>query len=286
MHSALVRLQNVFGFFTTVAFTVAAVIALSSFVSPQSPNANIQLRNVQVVKGRPHYYSYKKEEYAHIKFDLDTGTPQSKPKHHALNSCWCLVYTHCTNRKPDISTLFNWNTKQVFLYLKAVYPGTKPTEPPSEAIIWDAILASTSAPWHQNHYIHPDPKGKKLPKKSKKAQLADKSKETGPYPVGELHLNAQRPKYQITDITGKLQNRGNVTLELGWNVQPWVGALTWTNWQTLGVWKGLEGGRSEPFEFPAIGAKKVDMKDLKTEKGAEGYRLEVGGEAPRRKAAQ
>jgi hypothetical protein len=26
------------------------------------------------VKGRPHYYSYKKEEYAHIKFDLDAGT--------------------------------------------------------------------------------------------------------------------------------------------------------------------------------------------------------------------
>lgn len=75
MHSTLVRLQNVFGFFTTVAFTVAAVIALSSFVSPQSPTASIQLRNVQVVKGRPHYYSYKKEEYAHIKFDLDTGAP-------------------------------------------------------------------------------------------------------------------------------------------------------------------------------------------------------------------
>ena len=25
------------------------------------------------VKGRPHYYSPKKEEYAHIKFDLDAG---------------------------------------------------------------------------------------------------------------------------------------------------------------------------------------------------------------------
>lgn len=25
------------------------------------------------VKGRPHYYSTKREEYAHIKFDLDTG---------------------------------------------------------------------------------------------------------------------------------------------------------------------------------------------------------------------
>ncbi|KAF1928347.1 signal peptidase 22 kDa subunit [Didymella exigua CBS 183.55] len=255
MHSALVRLQNVFGFFTTVAFTVATVIALSSFISPQSPTADIQLRNVQVVKGRPHYYSYKKEEYAHVKFDLDT----------------------------DLSSLFNWNTKQVFVYLKAVYPGTK-SEPSSEAIIWDAIVASKSAPWHQNHYIHPSTSKSKLPKKSKKAQLKEKTNPESPYPVGELHLKAQRPKYQITDITGKLQNRQNVTLELGWNVQPWVGALTWTNWRTLGVWKGLEGGSSEAFTFPEIGAKKVDAKDLKTEKGAEGYRLEVGQGEKRRSA--
>ena len=27
------------------------------------------------VKGRPHYYSQRKEEYAHVKFDLDVGTP-------------------------------------------------------------------------------------------------------------------------------------------------------------------------------------------------------------------
>ncbi|KAF3009685.1 hypothetical protein E8E13_008466 [Curvularia kusanoi] len=257
MHSALVRLQNVFGFFTTVAFTVAAVIALSSFIAPQTPSADIQLRSVQVVKGRPHYYSYKKEEYAHIKFDLDA----------------------------DLSTLFSWNTKQVFLYLKAVYPGTA-NEPLSEAIIWDAIIASPSAPWHQNHYIHPSPKGaKKLPKKSKKALAAEKKNPVSPHPLGVLHLDAQRPKYQITDITGKLQNRENVTLELGWNVQPWVGALTWTNWETVGVWKGLEGGRSEAFAFPEIGAKKVDAKELRTEKGAEGYRLEVGGEQPRRPAA-
>lgn len=179
----------------------------------------------------------------------------------------------------DLSTLFNWNTKQVVLYLKAVYPGS-PREPPSEAIIWDAIVASSSAPWHQNHYIHPTTS--KLPKKSKKALAAEKKNPTSPYPIGELHLKGQRPKYQITDITGKLQKRQNVTLELGWNVQPWVGPLTWTNWGTVGAWKGLEGGRSEAFDFPEIGAK-VDKKDLKTEKGAEGYRLEVGGEAPRRK---
>ncbi|KAG9202525.1 hypothetical protein G6514_004263 [Epicoccum nigrum] len=260
MHSALVRLQNVFGFFTTVAFTVAAVIALSSFVAPQNPTADIQVRSVQVVKGRPHYYSYKKEEYAHIKFDLDA----------------------------DLSSLFNWNTKQVFLYLKAVYPGSA-SEPSSEAIIWDAIVAAPSAPWHQNHYVHPSPKNsaKKLPKKSQKALAAEKKKRSteSPHPLGVFKLDAQRPKYQITDLTGKLQRRANVTLELGWNVQPWVGALTWTNWEKVGAWEGLEGGRSEPFAFPAIGDKKVDAKDLRTEKGAEGYRLEVGGEAPRRPAA-
>jgi signal peptidase complex subunit 3 len=198
------------------------------------------------------------------------------PSHHPTN----------TTSTSDLTSLFNWNTKQVFVYLKAKYPSTKPSEPASEAIIWDAILASTSAPWHQNHYIHPDPKGKKLPKKSKKATLKEKSAPVSPYPIGELHLRNQRPKYQITDITGKLQNRDNVTLELGWNVQPWVGALTWTNWQTMGVWKGLQGGRSESFAFPEIGAKTVDKKALETEKGAEGYRLEVGGEQPRKKAAQ
>ena len=164
-----------------------------------------------------------------------------------------------------------------------MYPSTRANEPPSEAIIWDAILASDSAPWHQNHYTHPDPKSK-LPKKSKKAALAAKQKPTSPYPIGELHLQNQRPKYQITDITGKLSNRTDVVLELGWNVQPWVGALTWVNWEKMGAWKALEGGRSERFEFPELkGAAK--KKDLETEKGAEGYRLEVGGEQPRKKSA-
>jgi len=182
--------------------------------------------------------------------------------------------------KTDLSTLFNWNTKQVFLYLKAVYPSTKPSEPASEAIIWDAILPGAAAPWHQNHYIHPSPKGTKSSKKTKNSKATPAK---SPYPPGILKLDNQRPKYQITDITGKLQNRTDVRLELGWNVQPWVGALLWTNWQDIGVWKGLDGGKSDEFDFPAIGVKGGKKKDLDVEKGKEGHRLEVGGEAPRRK---
>lgn len=82
MHSTLVRVQNVFGFFTTVAFSTAILTALSVLLTTQEPSAKIELRNVQVVKGRPHYYSPKKEEYAHIKFDLDAGssTPPQPPR--------------------------------------------------------------------------------------------------------------------------------------------------------------------------------------------------------------
>lgn len=176
--------------------------------------------------------------------------------------------------------MFNWNTKQVFLYLKAVYPSSKPNEPASEAIIWDAILPGAAAPWHQNHYTHPTPKSSAKPKAGKKNKAKGKPEEASPYPPGILKLDSQRPKYQITDISGKLQNRTDVQLELGWNVQPWVGALLWANWQDYGMWQGLIGGKSERFDFPSIKAGKVAKLDV--EKGKEGHRLEVGGEAPRR----
>ncbi|KAF2146482.1 uncharacterized protein K452DRAFT_241275 [Aplosporella prunicola CBS 121167] len=242
MHSTLVRAQNVFGFFTTVAAFVAGLIALSVFIAPQTPSASIKLQNVQVVRGRPHYYSSKKEEYAHIKFDLDA----------------------------DLTSLFTWNTKQVFVYITATYPSLNASEPPSQAIIWDAILASPSALWHQNHYIHPAPKGAPAPKKSKPKSKQQQAQEPL-YPAGELHLARQRPKYQITDASGKLANRTDAVLELGWNVQPHVGLLTWVDWPPLaqfgGAWQELKGRYSKNFDFPGLKGKKEG--DTATARGAE-----------------
>jgi len=79
-------------------------------------------------------------------------------------------------------------------------------------------------------------------------------KETKP---GIIKSRNTKPKYQITDISGKLASRGNVTLDVGWNVQPWVGALTWTRGegQGLGRWKGMRGGRSKAFDMPALKGK-------------------------------
>jgi hypothetical protein len=48
MHSALVRVQNLFGFATTVAFWISAFITVTMFLHPQAPAASLQLRNVQV----------------------------------------------------------------------------------------------------------------------------------------------------------------------------------------------------------------------------------------------
>ena len=61
-----------------------------------------------------------------------------------------------------------------------------------------------------------------------------------------------------------------MTLEVGWNVQPWVGGLTWTRGTTAwwGRWKGLEGGRSAGFEFPALkGGKKKVVESVVGESG-------------------
>ncbi|KAL8738073.1 MAG: hypothetical protein Q9181_001097 [Wetmoreana brouardii] len=237
MHSALVRIQNVFGFFTTVAFCTAIVIALSVTVTPQTPSIRAPLTVLFRVKGRPHYHSTKKEDYAHIRFDLDA----------------------------DLTSLFNWNTKQLFVWVAATYPAITPSEPPSQAIIWDAIINSEaqknpSTPFTiYSSYVNPS-------KKSAKARRPSKSKQQDvELAPGLIRLKNSKPKYQITDISGQLHGTSNVTLEVGWNVQPWVGALTWTigEGNDWGRWQRLKGGRSKAFDMPALKLKGVNQEAVK-----------------------
>lgn len=50
-----------------------------------------------------------------------------------------------------------------------------------------------------------------------------------------------------------------MTLKLHYNVQPWVGVLTWeTDW-TFGLWSAIRGGVSDRFTLPALKTK--DTKD-------------------------
>ena len=81
---------------------------------------------------------------------------------------------------------------------------------------------------------------------------------------GIIKLKNAKPKYQITDISGKLASKGNVTLEVGWNVQPWVGPLTWTmgQGQGFGRWMGMRGGRSKAFDMPALKGKGTSQETV------------------------
>ncbi|KAH0562251.1 hypothetical protein GP486_003047 [Trichoglossum hirsutum] len=249
MHSTVVRAQNIFGLFTTVTFVVSALIGISVLLYAQTPSANIQLRNIQVVKGRPHYYSSKKEEYAHIKFDLDAGEeapwflstpfpflsfpPRAPPRPGKLTPSGGA-------RDQDLSSVFNWNTKQVFVYVVAKWPTAGKPGEINEAVIWDQIIPADPA-------LNPNVSPERRRRGGSAASKADR---------GLVRLRAVKSKYQITDVAGKMAEKGNATLELGWNVQPWVGALTWTTHRQLGGWKALRGGRSEPFDFPGLQVKK------------------------------
>jgi hypothetical protein len=48
MHSALNRVQSVFGFFTSVAFVLGILASLSVVLHPAEPVSTVELANVQV----------------------------------------------------------------------------------------------------------------------------------------------------------------------------------------------------------------------------------------------
>ena len=237
MLNALYRVQSTFGFFTSCAFAIAAIIAVLSVIpipTPTSqPSASILVRNVQVVKGRPHYYSNKREEYAQIRFDLDA----------------------------DLSGLFTWNTKQVFVYVTANYPnaGQHIGGATNEAVIWDMIISATASP-----YSWANLRARYFPDKAVKSGKAKKTTASTKELVkpGVLNLKNQKPKYSITDPSGVISERSNATLQVSWNVQPWVGALMWDTGylgSRVGSWDAGKVGRSETFEFPPLKGKATNV---------------------------
>lgn len=88
----------------------------------------------------------------------------------------------------NLSPLFNWNTKQVFVYLTAEYHGTEGHQTLSEVTYWDKIIT--------------------------KRDEAD------------LEVHDTKSKYSVWDLEEKLEGR-ELVFKLKWNIQPWIGALTY-----------------------------------------------------------
>lgn len=81
---------------------------------------------------------------------------------------------------------------------------------------------------------------------------------------GIINLKDQKPKYQITSPSGKVAETEDVVLKVHYNVQPWVGVLTWTPQIEFFRWKNIKGGLSKTFNLPAI--KKKEEKTTSTKK--------------------
>ncbi|RAK80348.1 signal peptidase complex subunit SPC3 [Aspergillus fijiensis CBS 313.89] len=232
MHSTLNRAQAVFGFFTTVALFVAGLAALSVLLFPtDGVTSQVKLRDVKVTKGRPHYYSTRKEEYAQLRFDLDA----------------------------DLTPLFNWNTKQLFVYVYASYP-SDPTNTSSSAVshavVWDTIISAPQSAYSfdalKERFFAPSPKSKTKSKSKAGSRKPPATKAKAHAEPGILRLRDQKAKYQIGDVSGRMAERQNVTLAVGWNVQPWVGALWWS--PGSGSVPRTQGGVgvSDAFGLPAL----------------------------------
>ena len=69
---------------------------------------------------------------------------------------------------------------------------------------------------------------------------------------GVLRLRNQKAKYAIGDVTGKIAEKKNVTLSVGWNVQPWIGALWWSPGSGAPPHTAGLAGKSETFDFPPL----------------------------------
>ncbi|QLL31813.1 hypothetical protein HG536_0B06810 [Torulaspora globosa] len=166
MFSLLQRFQTVSNQAVTYLCLIAAFIALSSWLQLVQNDAfsiPVSVSNIRPtlnVRTSRYYGSQngKPKQNSKLAFDLDA----------------------------DLGRLFNWNTKQVFLYLTAEYNGSERPETKSEVTYWDKIITSK----------------------------AD----------AHLSLHDTKSKYSVWDLEDKLEGR-ELTFKLKWNIQPWVGPL-------------------------------------------------------------
>ncbi|OLL25404.1 Microsomal signal peptidase subunit 3 [Neolecta irregularis DAH-3] len=111
MYSCLQRANTLSSLFSSVILGLCALIAASSWLFSADPSASVQVQAINVYHARTHYH-HTAQEFMRVNFDLEA----------------------------DLTSLFNWNTKQLFIYVVASYPGSKYHA--NDVVIWDKIIKS------------------------------------------------------------------------------------------------------------------------------------------------
>ncbi|KAF8149877.1 signal peptidase 22kDa subunit [Crassisporium funariophilum] len=110
MHSAFSRINNASAFLSSCMMALLAAIAISTFVFTANPQGDLSIASIKVVSSNARRYPNKKQDLAFINFNVTA----------------------------DLTPLFNWNTKQLFLYLEAEYMNAKNVS--NNVVIWDRIV--------------------------------------------------------------------------------------------------------------------------------------------------
>ncbi|KIP01620.1 hypothetical protein PHLGIDRAFT_112898 [Phlebiopsis gigantea 11061_1 CR5-6] len=115
MHTTYARINNASAFLSSCAMALLAMIAVSSLLFTADPKGTLAIDNVQIYPGKGRRYVNKNHDFAFVHFNVTA----------------------------DLTPLFNWNTKQLFLYLQAEYEDAKGTK--NEVVIWDRIVRTKDA---------------------------------------------------------------------------------------------------------------------------------------------
>ncbi|VDM99657.1 unnamed protein product [Thelazia callipaeda] len=157
MHTIWTRANAVFAFMLSVLSTMTFCVFVSTVWLPNSAPVVLSANNIRVK-------SFK--DYASDNMQSDVAMVE-------------------LNIQVDVTSVFNWNVKQVFLYLVAEYSTS--TAPVNQVVLWDKIIRRGE--W------------------------------------STVHEEGVTPKYYFMDDGTNLLNHKNVTLVLRWNVVPNAGYL-------------------------------------------------------------
>ncbi|KAL1741068.1 signal peptidase 22kDa subunit [Schizophyllum fasciatum] len=115
MHNIWTRLNNLAALLSSCLMGLAAVIALSSFLieaNTAPPKGTVAILGIRSAPARTPHFRVRNQDVTFTKFNITA----------------------------DLTPLFHYNTKQVFVYLQAEY--TNSQEVRNEVVIWDKIIHS------------------------------------------------------------------------------------------------------------------------------------------------
>lgn len=174
MFSLSQRFQTVSNTAVSVGMFMAAFIVITSWFQLQYSHA---FESTAIVANlRPRLNKRNNRFY---------GSTNGKPKENAKVDF---------DLETDLSKLFNWNTKQIFIYLTAEYNNTK-NNVVNEVTFWDKIITDVSD--------------------------------------SNLSLKNVKSKYSVWDPSENFSGK-DLQFKLNWNIQPWVGPLIYGEIKDIG----------------------------------------------------